>query len=251
MFMQACTPALQQPQAMSQHRQVLQCTKRQLDVEKGLHQLACQEVVLLKERQEHVHQYDAKDDQEVCCARMCCTQQQLQHKGVLLAAASGAFIHTRLCLQRAHDIKRELCLAKMESEQLKLDGLRQRKQNSILRLKLASAKEDAELLQRNRALLDQHSQRLLDEIAGLQGSLATAKQQLTDVSAAKAMLQTDAEKYQVLMQLPHCCRLVKCMYQDKTAQVIHVMHASRLVQQTTSVQRLSTQPLQRCYCCAD
>jgi hypothetical protein len=91
----------------------------------------------------------------------------------------------------------------MESEQLKLDGLRQRKQNSILRLKLASAKEDAELLQRNMALQDQHSQRLLDGIAGLQGSLAAAKQQLTVVSAAKAMLQTDAEKYQVLMHLPH------------------------------------------------
>jgi hypothetical protein len=60
---------------MSQHqRQVLHCTERQLDVEKSLHQLACQEIVLVKEKQEHVHQYDAKDDQEVCCARhVCCT----------------------------------------------------------------------------------------------------------------------------------------------------------------------------------
>lgn len=101
----------------------------------------------------------------------------------------------------------------MESEQLKLDGLRQRKQNSILRLKLASAKEDAELLQRNMSLLDQHSQRLLDEIAGLQGSLATATQQLTDVSAAKAMLQTDAEKYQVTMHFRHTVAdLVICVH---------------------------------------
>lgn len=85
----------------------------------------------------------------------------------------------------------------MESEQLKLDGLRQRKQNSILRLKLASAKEDAELLQRNMVLMEQHSQRLALEVSSLQCSLAAAKQQLTDVTAAKAVLQADSEKYQV------------------------------------------------------
>jgi len=94
-------------------------------------------------------------------------------------------------------VQRELSLAKIEAEQLKLDGLRQRKQNSILRLKLASAKEDVDLLQRNMALLEQHSQRMAREVAGLQASLATATQQLTDVSAAKAVLQTEADKYQV------------------------------------------------------
>lgn len=42
-----------------------QCTQRQLEVQKGLHQLACQEAVLIKEKTEHEHQYDTKDVQEV------------------------------------------------------------------------------------------------------------------------------------------------------------------------------------------
>lgn len=131
---------------------------------------------------------------------------------ILLSTPDASTTNMLLLLQRAQDIQRELCLARMESEQLKLDGLRQRKQNSILRLKLASAKEDAELLQRNMALLDQHSQRLMDELAGLRSSLATAQQQLTDVSAARAMLQADAEKHQVggfeegLCWCSCCCR---------------------------------------------
>lgn len=99
--------------------------------------------------------------------------------------------------QRLHAMQRELCLAKMESEQLKLDGLRQRKQNSILRLKLASAKEDADLLQRNVALLNQHSNHLVEQVAGLKDSLAAATQQLTAVSAAKAVSQAEAAKHQV------------------------------------------------------
>ena len=85
----------------------------------------------------------------------------------------------------------------MENEQLKLDGLRQRKQNSILRLKLASAKEDVDLLQRNMALIEQHSHRLAQQVEGQTVSLAAAKQQLTDVCAAKAVLQGDAAKHQV------------------------------------------------------
>lgn len=190
------------PQQQHQQRQVLQCIQRQLDVEKGLHELACQELVLVQEKQEHVTQYGAKDVQEVCRS---CPAWLLPWAALMLLTCillsnrtpDASTTNMLLLLQRAQDIQRELCLARMESEQLKLDGLRQRKQNSILRLKLASAKEDTELLQRNMALLDQHSQRLMDELAGLRSSLATAQQQLTDVSAARAMLQADAEKHQV------------------------------------------------------
>jgi hypothetical protein len=100
-------------------------------------------------------------------------------------------------LQHTRDIQRELCLARLENEQLRLDGLRQRKQNSILRLKLASAKEEVDLLQRNIALNNQHSQRLVDEAVVLRDTVSTAQQQLTAVSAAKAVLQAEAAKQQV------------------------------------------------------
>lgn len=100
-------------------------------------------------------------------------------------------------LQHTRDIQRELCLARLENEQLRLDGLRQRKQNSILRLKLASAKEDVDLLQRNIALLNQHSQRLVDEDVDLRDTVAKAQQQLTAASAANAVLQAEAAKQQV------------------------------------------------------
>jgi hypothetical protein len=99
----------------------------------------------------------------------------------------------------------------VDNDQLKLDGLRQRKQNSILRLKLASAKEDVDVLQRNMALLEQHGQRLVEDMVGLRNSLAAATQQLTDVSAAKAMVQADAQKYQVSL-LP-IKRWTGCCYQ--------------------------------------
>jgi hypothetical protein len=85
----------------------------------------------------------------------------------------------------------------MDNEQLRLDGLRQRKQNSILRLKLASAKEEVDLLQRNIALNNQHSQRLVDEAVALRDTAANAQRQLTAVSAAKAVLQAEAAKQQV------------------------------------------------------
>jgi hypothetical protein len=39
--------------------------QRQLDVERSLHRLACQEIFLVKETQEHVQQYGKKDIQEV------------------------------------------------------------------------------------------------------------------------------------------------------------------------------------------
>lgn len=59
------------PQQQHQQRQLLQCIQRQLDVEKGLHELACQELVLVQEKQEHVTQYGAKDLQEVCPLLSC------------------------------------------------------------------------------------------------------------------------------------------------------------------------------------
>lgn len=130
-------------------------------------------------------------------------------------------------MQNVQDIHRELSLARMENEQLKLDGLRQRKQNSILRLKLASAKEDVDLLQRNMALLDQHGQRLVEDIVGLRNSLAAATQQLTDVAAAKAMVQADAERHQV-SALPITHWAVKCCssFDDDTIMLLYQFTAT-------------------------
>lgn len=94
-------------------------------------------------------------------------------------------------------MQRELCEIRVESEQLKLDGLRQRKQNSILRLKLAGAKEDVDLLQRNLSLLGQYQHRLEQELTGIRTKLATATRQLTHVSAEKTVVQAECAKYQV------------------------------------------------------
>jgi hypothetical protein len=51
---------------MALHQQVLvQCTQRQLNIERNLHQLAEQEVILVKEKHEHENQYESKEVQEV------------------------------------------------------------------------------------------------------------------------------------------------------------------------------------------
>lgn len=51
---------------MALHQQVLvQCTQRQLNIEKNLQQLAQQELILVREKQEHENQYESKEVQEV------------------------------------------------------------------------------------------------------------------------------------------------------------------------------------------
>jgi vacuolar-type H+-ATPase subunit D/Vma8 len=127
-------------------------------------------------------------------------------------------------LQHTRDIQRELSLARLENDQLRLDGLRQRKQNSILRLKLASAKEDVDLLQRNIALLNQHSQRLVDETVDLRDTVSNAQQQLTAVSAAKAVLQAEASKQQVTT---HTC-MAGTTVQDPAGHMAASLHAPKL-----------------------
>lgn len=48
-----------------QHKHQASCTAQQLDVQRSLHQLACHELVLVKEKRTHDQQYEHKDMQEV------------------------------------------------------------------------------------------------------------------------------------------------------------------------------------------
>jgi chromosome segregation ATPase len=103
--------------------------------------------------------------------------------------------------QRVRELRRQLCEVRVEAEQLKLDGLRQRKQNSILRLKLASAKEDVDLLQRNLRVLDARNVHLETELSSIRAALTEATQQLAAESAERATVQADCTKYQVSVRV--------------------------------------------------
>jgi hypothetical protein len=182
--------------AQQQQRLLLECTEQQLDVERRLHQLACQELFLVKEKLEHEKQYELKDLHEVRVLCLAGMRVLVPAALVLTPPPSPAVVH----LQRLHNVQREMALAQTEIQQLKLDGLRQRKQNSILRLKLASAKEAVDLLQRKEALLEQHSQRDANRVSSLEDELAATAQRLTEVSAGNAVLEAAVAKYQVRLR---------------------------------------------------
>lgn len=59
-------------QQQQQQLVLMQCAQQQLAIERSLHQLACQEAVLIKEKHEHEQQYDSKDAQEVRAAQPVC-----------------------------------------------------------------------------------------------------------------------------------------------------------------------------------
>lgn len=105
--------------------------------------------------------------------------------------------HPALHAQKLHTLQLELGSINLQNEQLKLEVLRWRKQCSLMRLKLASAREKVQLHESNLDLLSEREQRLSSDAAGLRGQLASALQQLTDMTAAKAQAQAEAAKFQV------------------------------------------------------
>ncbi|WIA08745.1 hypothetical protein OEZ85_008168 [Tetradesmus obliquus] len=98
--------------------------------------------------------------------------------------------------EKLHTLQLELGSNNLQNEQLKLEVLRWRKQCSLMRLKLASAREKVQLHESNLDLLSEREQRLSSDAAGLRGQLASALQQLTDMTAAKAQAQAEAAKFQ-------------------------------------------------------
>lgn len=98
--------------------------------------------------------------------------------------------------EKLHTLQLELGSNNLQNEQLKLEVLRWRKQCSLMRLKLASAREKVQLHESNLDLLSEREQRLSSDAAGLRGQLASALQQLTDKTAAKAQAQAEAAKFQ-------------------------------------------------------
>jgi chromosome segregation ATPase len=100
-------------------------------------------------------------------------------------------------LQKLRGLQLELRSKNLQNEQLKLEVLRWRKQCSLMRLKLASAREKVQLHESNLDLLSQREQRLSSDAASLKGQLASAVQQLTDMTAAKAQVQAESAKFQV------------------------------------------------------
>lgn len=100
------------------------------------------------------------------------------------------------CLQAMRSVQCELHTAKLQNQQLKLEVLRWRKQNSLLRLKLASAKEKAQLHEANLDLVSAREHRLSKEAAILKDQLASAMQQLTDMTAAKMQAQAECDRFQ-------------------------------------------------------
>jgi chromosome segregation ATPase len=118
-----------------------------------------------------------------CLARSCSNSWQLL-----------SFV---LHLQKLRALQLELRSNNLESEQLKLEVLRWRKQCSLMRLKLASAREKVQLHESNLDLLSEREQRLSSDAASLRVQLASAVQQLTDMTAAKAQAQAESAKFQV------------------------------------------------------
>jgi chromosome segregation ATPase len=125
-----------------------------------------------------------------------------------------------MLVQKLRGLQLELLLNNLQNEQLKLEVLRWRKQCSLMRLKLASAREKVQLHENNLDLLSQREQRLSGDAASLRGQLASAVQQLTDMTAAKAQAQAESAKFQVgaavfatlcVLQVP---RMVRCTGYD-------------------------------------
>jgi chromosome segregation ATPase len=108
-------------------------------------------------------------------------------------------------VQKLLGLQLELRSNNLQNEQLKLEVLRWRKQCSLMRLKLASAREKVQLHESNLDLLGRREQRLSSDAASLKGQLSSAVQQLTDMTAAKA--QAESAKFQVCatsLLLPLC-----------------------------------------------
>jgi chromosome segregation ATPase len=106
-------------------------------------------------------------------------------------------LNSALRPQKLRALQLELLSNNLQNEQLKLEVLRWRKQCSLMRLKLASAREKVQLHESNLDLLSQREQRLSSDAATLRGQLASAVQQLTDMTAAKAQAQAESAKFQV------------------------------------------------------
>lgn len=103
--------------------------------------------------------------------------------------------------------------ASLQSEQLKLEVLRWRKQSSLMRLKLASARENVQLHERNIELLNTREHHLVQEADALRTQLTSTAQQLTKVMAAKAQIQAECSQYQVsntTWRLPCCETSAAC-----------------------------------------
>lgn len=66
-----------------------------------------------------------------------------------------------------------------------------------MRLKLASARENVQLLERNIELLDMREQHLAQGVEALRAQLASTAQQLVDMTAARAQAQAECSRYQV------------------------------------------------------
>jgi hypothetical protein len=111
-----------------------------------------------------------------------------------LMLACMRVLHT---LQLERGLRLELCQASLQSEQLKLEVLRWRKQCSLMRLKLASARENVQLLERNLDMLCAREQRLAASCARTEDELAVARMQLTDANAATTAVAAEAAMHQV------------------------------------------------------
>lgn len=188
------------------------CIKQELEVAWHEHHVACQELAFVRDKHDHLQQYHAKDEQEVRAAGLCLRARThaAGRARALRHCAPQAHVLPAACrllpcppdqktckLQRHEQLGKQLRAANVDVLQLKLDGLRQRKHNSILRLKLACAKEDLELLQREQRLLDANNQRLRQDLTCLREQLADTTQQLGDVLADRAAAQTQCAHYQV------------------------------------------------------
>eukprot|EP00878_Enallax_costatus_P030856 GHUV01033656.1.p1 GENE.GHUV01033656.1~~GHUV01033656.1.p1 ORF type:complete len:369 (+),score=155.45 GHUV01033656.1:748-1854(+) len=144
-----------------QHVALQLCSQERFLVEKKLHALACDELTAIRERHQHENDYG---------------QQEV----------------TQSLLTRARDLSE----ARLQNEQLKLEVLRWRKQCSLMRLKLASARENVQLLEGNIDTLSTREQRLSQDVDALKVELSSTVQQLVDVTGAKAQAQAEWSKYQ-------------------------------------------------------
>lgn len=100
-------------------------------------------------------------------------------------------------LQSLLTLTRDMSETNLQNEQLKLEVLRWRKQCSLMRLKLASARENVQLHERNIDLLSDREQRLNRQVDELETQLCNTVQQLTDITGVKAQAQAEWSKYQV------------------------------------------------------
>eukprot|EP00775_Hariotina_reticulata_P006298 gene6298-6533_t len=105
-------------------------------------------------------------------------------------------------MQKIAHLQRDLGEAHLQNEQLKLEVLRWRKQSSLLRLKLASAKENVQITERNLQVLAEREQQTSITTSALKSELDAATLQLTAAVTAKAMAQAESAKYQVPKFIP-------------------------------------------------